>query len=228
MVPPFHAGDQVGAKTMDADLEVQGTVYFQTRKHLYLMPPQVFDSQSPDFVPYALHDVVFTALRHVVFQVDRRSSTPIAHLMRSRLSDGDVFALINEYHTSVAEKATKSGWKSDISKQKSRAKPKSLSCVKLRAKIEEARSWHATRLREQGMRDVDVLYRGDAAKLRYFIRDKEFIVNKVSECFLLYVELLTGFAGRHAVPPMAVRRECENRWNECHRQTRDVGAALPY
>ena len=139
---------------------------------------QAHHRDSPWFEQIGPHDVMFQALRLVIFRIDERSATPIAHLLREELNDAEVFQLIDDYHSSAMEKAPKLPNKIKLAtsvsiyKQDEIVKAKSVSFAKLRAKMEYGRKKHATNLRNGDFVDVDIMYHGDEAKLHIFINDK--------------------------------------------------------
>ena len=124
------------------------------------------------------YDVLFIVLRHVVFQVDRRSATPISELMRDELSEPYIYELINEFSTSGKKiRALRDGFHWVVNEP---ATANQVACVKLRAKIDEFRTIHASRLLEKGVRDVNILYSGSEAKIWKYIADRAVIVQQVS------------------------------------------------
>lgn len=119
-------------------------------------------SHGSYFVPYLKHDVAFTSLRLVIFQIDSKSATPIAHILREQLSDAEVFVLIHQYqqYSKAIQQQEDSRSKRPLVKA---AKP--LLPPKLRAKIDEAREKHADNLGVGKMVDVEIMYTGTAASI---------------------------------------------------------------
>lgn len=113
-------------------------------------------------------DLLFTSLRHVIFQIDRRSATAVAHILRDELCDAQIYDLIGDFRAS----------------ENDRMKKKIVRRTKLEAKMDEARAKHAVKLRNLGMRDVNVMYHGDEAKLCIFKADKELLVQRVRNLIL--------------------------------------------
>ncbi|KAF2480364.1 hypothetical protein BDY17DRAFT_191431 [Neohortaea acidophila] len=121
-------------------------------------------TEASHFIPYNRHDVAFTSLRLMVYHIDSRSATPIAHLLQQELGDVKAQELLTLFCSSVRGNPRESNGKREII---------NLAAFKqVCAKIEEARKQHAVRLRRADMQDVDVRYFGSQATIEKFKADK--------------------------------------------------------
>lgn len=121
-------------------------------------------TEASHFIPYNRHDVAFTSLRLMVYHIDSRSATPIAHLLQQELGEVKAQELLTLFCSSVRAKPREFNGKREII---------NLAAFKqVCAKIEEARKQHAVRLRRADMQDVDVRYFGSQATIEKFKADK--------------------------------------------------------
>ncbi|KAK4545781.1 hypothetical protein LTR36_002735 [Oleoguttula mirabilis] len=155
------------------------------RRRIYGRPLQKLSSAASHYVAYQPYDVVFTSLRLVVFQIEPTSATPIAHIIRDALTDGDVFELIKGLDLHVPAAASKQGGAhgtTETSVLKDQLTRYGLLCDK----IKEARVKHAERLRDDGMVDVDVIYKCSKYQVEPFKTDKEIMEAKGGRPYHMY------------------------------------------
>jgi len=147
------------------------------RRQIYGRPLKQLSSAASHYTSYRVYDVVFTSLRMIVFQIDPTSATPIAHIIRDELNDAQVFDLIEN----ISEPTTH--WKLGRKYVKSFATvhpDRAARYDALRRKMAEARIKHAEFLREEGLRDVDIIYKCSKYEVEPFKTDKEKIKAAVS------------------------------------------------
>ena len=142
------------------------------------------------FIPDRSLGLVYMSLRFVVFQVDSKSATPIAYLLRQRLSDAQIYELIHDFN--------------DEKK-------------KIREKIGEVRMVHSLRLRNAEMADVNIMYSGELAGIKIFKEDQEVIEVSVSALTPLLSSInLPKILGREAISLTANRLREEDIGHVCY------------
>lgn len=144
------------------------------RRNLYGRPGKTVSSSSSHFIPYRLHDVVFTSLRLVIFKIDPTSATPIAHHLRNDLNDAEIFKLLGDLQS--GERGIESHPKGWIESRFQR-------CKALKEKMAEAKIKHAIHLRDEGAVDVDIIYSVPSYQVLPFKADKEKLEHLVSFVF---------------------------------------------
>lgn len=131
-------------------------------------------------------DLLLPCLQAVIFEVDPRSATPIAVLMREDMSEDEIFKLI-EKHNAEKEKMPEDAlnvpdnhgffWKMN------RANAINTRNIQLpptmKQAIDKYRSKYAEELRDSNLRDIDVLYVGEQATIHAFKIDQEKVIRAV-------------------------------------------------
>lgn len=129
------------------------------------------------FIPRIAYDTLFAALRHVIFKVDRKSATPIAHIIFESCSDAEVVELASGICPIGGRDAhLYELWWQQSEEQKLKHAP----YARLRAKIEQARDFHSAQLREHGYEDVDIIYWGSQSNYTFMKADEVEIKKSVS------------------------------------------------
>ena len=135
-------------------------------------------SVASHFIPKLIYDVAFISLRHMVFKVDSKSATPIAHILHESVfgkggGSGEMYGLIDDLYPP-------GGHKTKWFERSEEVKLRWPKYARFRKMIDEARRTHAVRLRNAGMVDVDVLFAGFESGIAIYKRDQEIIEEQVS------------------------------------------------
>lgn len=130
-------------------------------------------------LPYYMTDLLFLSLRMAIYQVSRKSATPIARLIRDNNGDAELYCLLADYRLGSSQLATAEPGSYDHELFEM-TEVVTGPCAKFRRAIAKARQEHALNLRQAALCDVDLLYEGKAAKVMTFRGDKEFIEKSVS------------------------------------------------
>lgn len=168
------AANELGLELLSRS-RLESDVRQHQRRHIYGRPLQKLSSTASHHVSFRPYDVVFTSLRLVIFQLDPKSATPIAHIIRDELDDGDVFELIKglDLHMQRASPLTSAPLPASYPRNQS-------PCIALlRSKIDAARVKHAEFLRDNGMIDVDIIYKCSKYEVEPLKSDKEIMEAQV-------------------------------------------------
>ena len=131
----------------------------------------------------------FISLRHVIFDINPKSATPIARILRAELTDREILDLLEAFHDSAPEEASISHaeatshflWQQDEPVTK-----RTIGCAKLHRLIDDARCKHAVRLRDGGLVDVEIMYVNHPNLVMTFKEDKLAIENAGGEPYHLW------------------------------------------
>ena len=149
------------------------------RSHAYGRPNQDTTSAASQITPPRIaYDVVFTTLRLVVARVNPISATPIAYILRGRLSDAKICELVRDLCGDGGSKLP--------SRPHTTAQPR-LDPRKgkaLRTMIDEARVAHAMKLAMEQLVDVDIIYKCSQYQVEPFRSDKDLLAARVSLSFM--------------------------------------------
>ena len=149
------------------------------RSHAYGRPNQDTTSAASQITPPRIaYDVVFTTLRLVVARVNPISTTPIAYILRGRLSDAEICELVRDLCGDGGSKLP--------SRPHTTAQPR-LDPRKgkaLRTMIDEARVAHAMKLAMEQLVDVDIIYKCSQYQVEPFRSDKDLLAARVRLSFM--------------------------------------------
>ncbi|KAK5130680.1 hypothetical protein LTR08_001841 [Meristemomyces frigidus] len=144
------------------------------RRQVYGRPVKDTSSGASRIIPSGVYDVAFMALRVVVAIINPASATPITHLLRNVLDDVEISTLIWDL---CGKSGSKNLWEVHTTTPP-RLDPRRGKA--LRQKIDEARALHAVKLRNEGMVDVDVVYKCSQYQIEPFRSDKELLAARVT------------------------------------------------
>lgn len=145
--------------------------------------PSIFaaPSTSDQFIPDEPYDTLFTAMRHMIFKVNRKSATLIAHTLSQTCTSVEIVELIRNLcpESTSPKNLNYDKWWEKSDDEKFEHPP----YAKFHAKIEEARKFYAISLHGAGFEDVDITYSGAQANYGIVKEDEEAIRNTVSFVF---------------------------------------------
>lgn len=146
------------------------------------------------FIPRMSYDTMFAALRHVIFKIDRKSATPIAHIIYDSCTDAE----LSELSSGVCPIGGRDLYLYELWWQQAESKKlKHPPYARLRAKIEEAREHHSRQLREHGYEDVDITYWSGEANYTFMKADeieiKKSVSPSLSLCFCCILTVVVGW-----------------------------------
>lgn len=133
-------------------------------------------SIADHFIPEGPYDTSFAVMRHMVFKINRKSATPITHIIFPTCTSAEVVNLVSNLCPEPANGKEYERWWEKFDDMKLEHPP----YAKMHAKMEEARKMYATSLRGHGYDDVDITYSGDQANYGITKEDEEVIRKTVS------------------------------------------------
>lgn len=180
MPQPLNTRDKMDAKVPEMRSGLRPfVVKHRKEKDSNPLLPDV-PSTGAHFIPETPYDTAFLSLRLMVFQVDRKSATPIAHIIFSEGGGGgETFGLIDKLCPAL-DVLNRVGGRAAWWDQDEKAKLEWAPHAKFRKKIDEARKIHGIRLHDAGMKDVEIWYSGREATIETFKADQTRILSTVS------------------------------------------------
>jgi hypothetical protein len=143
------------------------------RRHLYGKAGQGVSNPASHFLPMGHTDVLFTALRHVIYQIEPTSATPIATVIREELTDAQMYSLLADTHITPPIVRPRRTVETHNRKPSTTSEQRIIRADALKKIMVEARNKHARQLLSYGHRDVDIIYKCSRYQVEPFRSDKE-------------------------------------------------------
>jgi len=167
------------------------------------------ESSASSFLPYQAHDLVYTSLRLAVFRIDPTSASPVAQVIRDESNDGVVFKLLEDLYIPARgpQLANPASYNGPLRATAARLKRYQILCQR----IAKARVTHAERLRDQGLCDVDIIFKCEQYQVEPFKGEKQRVEAAVSLILPVHYihRLMTRYPGRAIVSCLSLPRKGE-------------------